>query len=51
MVGTFRTPNVGDSISVALRKLLQGGRRQSQALYKFAAKEAGSLNIDDQVAS
>ena len=25
-MGTFRTPSLGDSISVALRKLLQGGR-------------------------
>ena len=47
----FRTQSPGDNISVALRKLLQGGRRGSQAIYKFAAKEAGSLNINDQVAS
>ena len=45
----FRTPSPGDSISVALRKLLQGGRRGSQATYKFATKRAGSLNIKDQV--
>ena len=50
-MGIFRTLSLGGSISVALRKLLQGGRRGSQAIYKFAAKEAGSLNIDDQVAS
>ena len=42
MVGMFRTPNLGDTISVALRKLLQGGRRESQALYRFATKGAGS---------
>ena len=31
----FRTLSPGDSISVALRKLLQEGRRGSQAMYKF----------------
>ena len=41
----------GDSNSVALRKVLQGGRRGSQAIYKFAIKGAGSLNIKDQVSS
>jgi len=41
----------GESISVALRKLLQGGRRGSQAIYKFATKGAGSLNIKDEVSS
>ena len=45
----FRTPSLGDSISVALRKVLQRGRRGTQALYKFATKGAGSLNIKDQV--
>ena len=39
----FTTPVLGDSISVALRKL------RSQAIYKFATKGAGSLNIKDQV--
>ena len=39
------TPSLGDSISVYLRKLLQGDRRGSQAIYKFA----DSLNIKDQV--
>ena len=34
---------------VALRKLLQGGRRGSQATYKFATKGAGSLIIKDLV--
>ena len=48
MVVKFRTQNLGDSISVALRKLLPGSRRGSQATYKFATKEAGSLNIKDQ---
>ena len=45
------TPSLGDSISVALRKLLQGGKRGSQDIYKFATKEAGTLNIKDQVSS
>ena len=45
MVGMFRTPNLGDTISVALRKLLQGGRSGSQAIYKFATKGVDSLNI------
>ena len=51
MVGMCRTPGPGDSISIALRKLLQGGRRGSQAIYKFATKRAGSLNIKDQLSS
>ena len=41
----FRTPSPGDSISVALRKPLQRGRRGSQAIDEFATKGAGSLNI------
>ena len=45
MVGRFRTPSLGDTISVALRKLLQGGRSGSQAIYKFATKGVDSLNI------
>ena len=49
LVKMFRTPSLGDSISIALRKLLQGGRRGSQAIYKFATRRAGSLNIKDQV--
>ena len=49
MVGRFRTPSLGDSISVALRKLLQGGMRGSLAIYKFATKGAGHLNIRTQV--
>ena len=47
----FRTLSPGDSISVALRKLLQGGRRGSQATCKFATKAAGTLNIKDQVSN
>ena len=43
------TPSLGDSISVALRKLLQGGRRGSQAIYKFATQAIGNLNIKDQI--
>ena len=38
-----------ETASVALRKLLQGGRRESQVIYKFATKGAGNLNIKDQV--
>ena len=37
----------GAAFQVALRKLLQGGRRESQAIYKFATKGAGSRNIKD----
>ena len=48
MVGIFRTPSHGDSITGALRKLLQGGWRGSQATYKFATKGADSLNTKDQ---
>ena len=44
LVGMFRTLSPGDSISVARRKLLQGGGRGSKATYMFAAKGAGSLN-------
>ena len=47
----LRTLSPGDGISVALRKLLQGGSRGSQPIYKSAAKGAGSLNIKDQVPS
>ena len=47
LVGMLRTSGPGDSISVALRKLLQGGRRGSQATYEFPTKGAGSLNIKD----
>ena len=50
-VEMFRILNHGDSISVAQRKLLQGGRRGGQAVYKFATKGAGSLNIKGQVSS
>ena len=49
LVGIFRTLSLGDSISVALRILPQGSRRWLQAIYKFAAKRAGSLNIKDQI--
>ena len=33
----FRTESLRNSISVALRKLLQGGRRGSQTIFKFPA--------------
>jgi len=39
--------SLGYSISVALRKLLQGSRRGRQATYKFVTKTEGSLNIKD----
>lgn len=45
----FRTPSPGDSVSVALRKPFQEGRRGSPAIYKFATEGTGSLNIKDQV--
>ena len=32
-----------------MRKLLQGDRERIQAVYKFATKGAGSLNIKEQV--
>ena len=51
LVGIFRTLSLRDSIPVALRKLFQGGRKGSQAIYMFAAKWAGSLNSKDQVSS
>ena len=47
----FRTLSLGDSISVALRKLLQGGKRWSQAIYRLAKRGAGSLNIRNQISS
>ena len=47
----FGTLSLGDSISVALRKLLQGGRRGSQATNKFVTKGADNLNIEDQILS
>ena len=49
MVGMFRTLSQADSISVALRKLLQRRQEGTQAVYKFATKGAGGLNIKDQV--
>ena len=51
LVGMFRTLSQGDSISVTLRKLLQRGRRGSQAIYSFVTKGAGILNIKDWVSS
>ena len=47
----FRTLSLGDSISVALRTLLQGGRRGSQDVYKFMTKGAGSLNVKGHISS
>lgn len=41
----LRTSSPGHSISMTPRKLLRGGRRRSQAIYKFATKREGSLNI------
>ena len=48
-VGVLRTRSPGDSITVALRKPLQGGGRGSQAVYKFATKGAGGLKSKDQI--
>ena len=45
----FRTPSLGASMSVPLRRLLQGARRGSQTIYKFGTKGAGSLSVEDQV--
>ena len=47
MVGMLRTPSPRGSISVVLRKLLQRGKKGSQATYKSVTKRAGSLNIKD----
>ena len=44
LVVMSRTLSPGGSISVALRTLLRGDRRGSQAAYKFATKGTGSLN-------
>ena len=41
----FKTLSLGGS--VALRKLLWGGKRGSQAIYKFATKRTDSLNNKD----
>ena len=51
MVGMFRTLSLGDGISEAVRKLLQGDRRGSLAIYKFATKGAEGLKIKDKVSS
>ena len=51
LVKMFRVPSLGDSMSVALRKLLQGRRRGSQATNKFVTKGAANLNIEDQILS
>ena len=48
-VGVLRTRSPGDSITVALRKPLQGGGRGSQAVYKFATKGVGGLHSKDQI--
>ena len=49
MGGHVEDSEPGNSISVALRNLLQGGGRGSQAVYKFATKGAGSLKSKDQI--
>ena len=48
-VGVLRTRSPGDSITVALRKPLQGVGRGSQAVYKFATKGVGGLHSKDQI--
>ena len=45
----FRTPSLRDSISVALRKLLQGRRRESQASLQQREKTVWSSKIRYQV--
>ena len=47
LVGMLRTLSPEDSISAFLRKLLQGGRRGSQAIYKFATNGAGRIHPKD----
>lgn len=49
-MGMLKTLSLGDSISVALTKLLQEGRGNVR-LYKFGTKGAGSLNIKDEESS
>ena len=49
MGGHVEDSEPGNSISVALRNLLQGGGRGSQAVYKFATKGAGGLKSKDQI--
>ena len=46
-VGMFRTQSLEHSISVVLRKLLQGGRRGSQTMCNSATKATGGLNIKE----
>ena len=41
----FRTLSPGDSISVSLRKLLQGSRSGSHTTHIFTRKGAGNLNV------
>ena len=43
----FRTLSPGDSTSVVLRKVFQGGRRGNQAIYKFATNGAGRIHPKD----
>ena len=45
MVGMFRILSSENSVLVGLRKLLQGGGRRNQAIFKFATRRAGSLYI------
>jgi len=39
LVGMFRTQSPGDNISVALRKLLQGGRREVRLYTSLQQRE------------
>ena len=48
MVGLLRTPSRGDSISVVLRKVLPGGRRGSWAIYEFARKRTGGVELSKE---
>lgn len=50
-MGIFKTLSLGDSVSVAQRKLLRRGVSGSQAIYKFAREGAGGMDIKDQISS
>ena len=48
LMGMFRTQSLGDSISVALRKQLQGVKKGSQVLYNFFFLNKGSRQSKHQ---
>ena len=53
LVEMFRTPSLGNSLSVALKKkMLRGGRRGSQAINRlYTSLPQRSLNIKDHLSS